>query len=411
MQTNDDGSLTFTRDQLHDLVWTKPVIRLAREFGLSDRGLAKACERFKIPRPGRGYWARLQHGQPARRVPLPKLEGDAPVEITITPEPHQKIGRPQLADEPPAIPIPEVLADPHPMVVRTADSLRAAKPDKEGLAGPRAKQTLNVRVSPPCIDRATRICDALIKALQARGWSVRVEDPKEKERAPDRHYGYGHPPKPEMTPRRMFAVVDGEDVEFSVYERVARERRELTPAEIKRKETNWREFRHPQWTYTPTGHLYIEIATTTRDHRGPHKWFDRGKHQTLDRRLAEFIAKATELAAAIKRERAAAEEARRQHEAWLRERDEKLAAIREEDERLKHLMAEVDAWHGSQRIRAYIEAVRKYLVAKHGTEIEPGSEAAEWIAWATAQADRPDPLVSPRPPSILDERKKWEAWP
>lgn len=214
-----------------------------------------------------------------------------------------------------------------------------------------------------------------------------------------------------MTPRRMFAVVDGEDIEFSVYERVTRERPALTPEQLKRKEREPWKFRDPEWTYTPTGHLYLEISTSVRDDRGPHKWFDRGRHQTLDRRLDEFIAKATELAAAIKRERAAAEEAQRQHEAWLREREEKLDLIRKEDERLKHLLAEVDEWHGSQRIRAYVEAVRKYLIAKNGMGIEDGSEAAKWMEWATTQADRADPLVVPRPPSILDERKKWEAWP
>jgi hypothetical protein len=286
MQTNDDGSIVLTRDELYKLVWTTPVVRLAKEFGLSDSGLAKACERLKVPRPGRGYWARRQHGRPARRVPLPKAE-DVPPAITITPEPRNEVERPSKPDEPAVIEVPEALTDPHRLVARTADSLRAAKPGKEGLVAPRAKQTLDVRVAPERVDRAMRICDALIKAFQERGWSVRVEEPKRRERQPhDSYYGYDSPPKPEMTPRRTFAMIDGEAIGFAVYERVTRARRDLTPAEIKRQESDPWWSPSSEWTYTPTGHLYLEISTTTRDHRGPHKWFDRGKHRTLDRRLA-----------------------------------------------------------------------------------------------------------------------------
>jgi (2Fe-2S) ferredoxin len=129
MQTNDDGSIVLTRDELYKLVWTTPVVRLAKEFGLSDSGLAKACERLKVPRPGRGYWARRQHGRPARRVPLPKAE-DVPPAITITPEPRNEVERPSKPDEPAVIEVPEALTDPHRLVARTADSLRAAKPGK-----------------------------------------------------------------------------------------------------------------------------------------------------------------------------------------------------------------------------------------------------------------------------------------
>jgi hypothetical protein len=40
------------------------MIRLAREVGLSDRGLAKFCARHRIPVPGRGFWARVASGPP-----------------------------------------------------------------------------------------------------------------------------------------------------------------------------------------------------------------------------------------------------------------------------------------------------------------------------------------------------------
>ncbi len=43
----------LTRRQLYDLVWKTPVDNLARQFGMSGRGLGKLCERHAIPVPQR----------------------------------------------------------------------------------------------------------------------------------------------------------------------------------------------------------------------------------------------------------------------------------------------------------------------------------------------------------------------
>ena len=53
----------LTRKQLYELVWQKPISQIAKEYGLSDRGLGKLCERNNIPVPSRGYWARVKAGQ------------------------------------------------------------------------------------------------------------------------------------------------------------------------------------------------------------------------------------------------------------------------------------------------------------------------------------------------------------
>jgi hypothetical protein len=64
---------TFTRQELYDLVWSTPISTLATQFDLSDRGLAKTCERHQIPVPGRGYWAKLDARQIATKTPLRKM--------------------------------------------------------------------------------------------------------------------------------------------------------------------------------------------------------------------------------------------------------------------------------------------------------------------------------------------------
>src|SRR6185312_10376240 len=56
-------AFTLTRTELYDRVWAEPVDTLAKEFGLSNVGLGKACRRHDIPVPPRGYWARKAVGQ------------------------------------------------------------------------------------------------------------------------------------------------------------------------------------------------------------------------------------------------------------------------------------------------------------------------------------------------------------
>lgn len=68
--TNEKSPKSLTRKQLYDLVWKKPAMQIAKEYGLSDRGLGKLCERNGIPTPPRGYWAKISAGQKIKKPPL-----------------------------------------------------------------------------------------------------------------------------------------------------------------------------------------------------------------------------------------------------------------------------------------------------------------------------------------------------
>lgn len=67
-------SKSFTRQELYDLVWSEPMKNLASRFELSDVGLAKTCKKMKVPRPPRGYWAKLEAGKKVHRPELPARE-------------------------------------------------------------------------------------------------------------------------------------------------------------------------------------------------------------------------------------------------------------------------------------------------------------------------------------------------
>jgi phasin protein len=61
----------ITREELHQIVWQKPMTRLAEEFGISGNGLAKVCDRLNVPYPPRGYWAKKEAGKPVVAFKLP----------------------------------------------------------------------------------------------------------------------------------------------------------------------------------------------------------------------------------------------------------------------------------------------------------------------------------------------------
>jgi hypothetical protein len=76
-------SISLSRDELYRRVWSNPVGSVARELGISARGLAKICTRFEIPVPPRGYWAKLAAGKRAPEIPLPSTDSKLPSEIQI----------------------------------------------------------------------------------------------------------------------------------------------------------------------------------------------------------------------------------------------------------------------------------------------------------------------------------------
>lgn len=63
---------SFTRQELHRLVWSKPGQALSTELGVSDVWLSKVCREYDVPRPPRGHWAKLAAGKAVSNLPLPE---------------------------------------------------------------------------------------------------------------------------------------------------------------------------------------------------------------------------------------------------------------------------------------------------------------------------------------------------
>lgn len=62
--------MRLTRAELHELVWSKPMTDIARQFGVRGQLLAKACDGAEIARPRAGFWQKVSYGKPVSRLAL-----------------------------------------------------------------------------------------------------------------------------------------------------------------------------------------------------------------------------------------------------------------------------------------------------------------------------------------------------
>lgn len=53
------------------MVWDEPATKVASQLGISDVALGKLCSKLQVPKPPRGYWARVEAGQRPRKPALP----------------------------------------------------------------------------------------------------------------------------------------------------------------------------------------------------------------------------------------------------------------------------------------------------------------------------------------------------
>lgn len=79
----------------------------------------------------------------------------------------------------------------------------------------------------------------------------------------------------------------------------------------------------------------------------------------------------------------------KQHEALREaERERERAELRQ---RAESLVKDVEAWHQSEKIRAYLAAFRTTM-EKWSGPIDPSTEVGKWLDWARGYADSIDPL-------------------
>lgn len=242
---------------------------------------------------------------------------------------------------------------------------------------------MDVEVTRDTVDRALRILDALVKALEQRGIRVSVKDIDEK--GQEFH--------------RTTAAVLSEKIQFDLTEGVKRSERPLTREEKQKLAKDPYFWIQDKYLYTPTGCLRLRIVDSYLGFRA--SWSD-GKRQRLEDRLDDF---AKALVLAVNKRRVDRVEAERRHREWEEEerrRREAGKAWELEAKQRKALDLLEEGWRKGQRIRAFVAAVERDA-AEGKDPIDPESELARWIEWAIAYAEAVDPFKE-GPLLVLFER-------
>lgn len=385
---------TFTRAEFYELVWTKPMTTLAKEFALSDVALHKVCRKHNIPTTPVGWWAKHAAGKSVRRTPLPKLDDGSPDRITIAAG--------ELRAEPDLIAsarenarllastIGDDVGETNRFVERTVAKLRKAKPSEtNGLVSVGASDTIKSTVAPASIERLQLALARISAAANALGIEI---------------IPGGDAP--------MFAY-EGETVAFSITEAVRREKHVPTQKELaeqeaarKRRARRWnnpREWddidfttsflRMPDWDYHPTGQLAFELEQSYLLSGSPRRSFRDAKVQRIESIAADIAVGIVVLAVAKKDDRLNREEQARQREEERRQREialrqkhvderrgkalddllEELASL----DRLRRLVAGLGAASlsgGGERVAAFRELAERKLASREGMLSAEGLE-------------------------------------
>lgn len=375
----------MTREELHGQVWSLPMRTLAKSMGISDVALAKRCRAANIPVPPRGWWARKEAGKAVKVTPLPPTpfvlanyfpaveevgdiheggqDGQGPGQAFPVPPVFRDIAlvRSEIRAAVGAFKVSTDLNTPHAAVARLL------RQDAERKVSTSYYEHNAKKFASPIQQRRLRILSSIFRELERLGCKVSGAT-----HAGERfsinvggHWIY-----------ILFGIEGGPDATYF-----------------------YRDRKSPKVPDRPQ----LRFDLVEHDDRNPPLQVWREDEAPLERQAAEIVQKVL-----IRTE----EETRRlvlQHHKWMREdHDRKQAEAKRAAEqaevarlekeranaaaRVEALVAGADALERAARIRRYVMAV-KAACADEGSAAQ-AADLDRWVAWAMAQADLVDPVVS-----------------
>ncbi|MCP3669456.1 MAG: hypothetical protein GY814_03265 [Gammaproteobacteria bacterium] len=348
----------ITREELFIKVWLTPISKLALEFGLSDVGLAKICKRMEVPRPKRGYWQKIEAGKTHQRSELPPLSSKGVGKVAIYPT--RKMPKPSSGEiEIEHISCPDNLVNPHPLTSKTLHALKNGKIGDRNILIPRNKIYLDIRVTKDCVERACLIMDTLVKALVYHNFTIKIK---------------------KGDPARTLVVVQGEEIEIGIDEKIKSVDHVLTPKE----KTEYGGYIGwtPRFDHVPTGNLTLKIRNAI--YLGIRQSWSDGKIQIIENCLGTFITGLHHAAYVIKEHRQECEQREKERAERNRQWHENQRLVNIEKQKIEKLSSDIESWQTAENIRRYIEEVKRASIETDGLEI--------WVEWALGYAAKIDPI-------------------
>jgi hypothetical protein len=382
----------LTRRAMYDLVWSRPMTKVAEDLGISDVALKKICEKHRVPTPPRGYWAKRDAGKPTKQVQFHSTSDPQHEHIVIhgsrnnlAPEIREvlKQERQRRKSKPkaalPAEVAQEVLPqDVHPSISATAKALRKAKPDADEVVGASGHGCCGIEVGAASLERTIAVLDSIARALDARGLKV------------------------EPIGNCMRVALPPDSLTFSLVERIEKRKHVPTMEELakeerlrKKQERNnrlgmWsfnRERAYSEFDFIRTGKLSIQIADQYV--RGLRRSWGDGKRQKVEGLVDDIVSgMVTYLAGAKAR--------REERERWQRDWDRRqrlaaLARAREEREsrRCEFLKRFVALSTEADELKSFLGRLRERMPAC------PSGELARMTEWTESRLQRLEDELTP----------------
>jgi hypothetical protein len=369
---DNERSVTLTREELYARVWQVPISRLAVQYGITGNGLAKICDRLKIPYPPRGYWAKEAAGKRVVTFKLPPVTDNTPQSVTIRPTPpsarppelpaevKKKADAARVATS--AVTVPKRLARPHPIVAGWLADRERRKQEAKRERDPWRRKMLDPDELTESERRQHRILDALFKALERQGAKVKLSERRE-----------------------LSAEIQHERIEFQIREKQKQVRRPLTD-----EEKRWSFSNDKGWKQElqPTGKLVFAIRTDLPGGLRT-EWLetdDRAMEMLLPDIVATFVA-AGPLLVEQRRQREEAEHQRRIAE---QKRYEEEQRRKRDNNRWRRFMDIAHQWRDAEIARGFLDALKKTR-ADLDREVD-GRSVRDWITWAEERLRSADPL-------------------
>lgn len=360
---------SFTREEFYDLVWSKPITHLAKEFRLSDVALHKICKKHGIPKPPLGWWAKKQAGKPVRQTPLPRAAEGKEARISITA--GELRGEPELmavAREEARIAASSIDSEAdvpsHPIIERTSAKLRKAKPAAGSiLVSVEGAGVVRALIGSESVDRFEQVLNRIVAAAATLGIKF------------------------ERGEKGAVFICDGEVIGFSVSEFTRREKHVLTEKEQteqdewqRKSDQYWKARGHralswdddngypfpprfPEWDYHATGQLSFELDQQHFWNASPRKSFRDAKVQRLELIAGDIAVGIAVYAAAMKADRIRREEDARQREEERRQRERAERADHVAKRRHEALDDILDELAALERLRSLVGGLRSELAS------------------------------------------------
>lgn len=351
--------MTLTREELYELVWSKPVIHIAKEYGFSDNGIRKICKKHDIPLPKSGYWSKLKFNKKVDKIKLPKQNDSLQISLEKTnnllytgahPLSELALRKKEIEETKGlSLTVPSRLSNAHKYTLATKtyqEKLFLRNKTRNWNIELNSRDVLSINVSEKLLGRALRFMDTLVKVLEKRGYQVKANNKTE-------------------------VVIKEQTYSLRLTEKNRRVKRETNHS--------W-----DSYDFEPTGNMCLKI-----DRSYPIKEWSDSKSKFLEERLVDILAW---LELRAKRDEQEAIEWAIRHKQYeeQRKREEELQKLKDKELAMfESLFHTATRWHKSQYLRNYIKEFEQYAIKSNTLDLDK----EKWIKWAKEKADWFDPFI------------------